>query len=165
MKIYKYIAVAAIALAFTGCDDFLDTESYTKKTTATFPKTDGDIEMLLTGSYAVMNSNCNAKTEEVPFMVFDIASDDRLGGGSTSNRGAQSADRLLKRDNKWMEVTWDYRYRGIYNTNTILELVDNVESWPNEERGSLPSRVLLFQPCAAVRRMSDAFENGCGEPA
>ncbi len=134
MKIYKYIAVAAIALAFTGCDDFLDTESYTKKTTATFPKTDGDIEMLLTGSYAVMNSNCNAKTEEVPFMVFDIASDDRLGGGSTSNRGAQSADRLLKRDNKWMEVTWDYRYRGIYNTNTILELVDNVESWPNEER-------------------------------
>ncbi|MBP5367852.1 MAG: RagB/SusD family nutrient uptake outer membrane protein [Bacteroidales bacterium] len=135
MKINKlYIAAALAALALTGCDDFLDTESYTKKTTVTFPKTDGDIEMLLTGCYSIMNLNCNSKTEEVPFMVFDIASDDRLGGGSTSNRGAQSADRLLKRDNKWMEVTWEYRYKGIYNANTILELADQVESWASPER-------------------------------
>ncbi len=135
MKINKlYIAAALSALAFTGCDDFLDTESYTKKTTATFPETDGDIEMLLTGTYAIMNQNMNAKTEEVPFMVFDIASDDRLGGGSTSNRGAQSADRLLRRDNKWMEVTWEWRYKGIFNTNTILSLADNVTSWASESR-------------------------------
>lgn len=135
MKINKlYIAAAFTALALTGCDDFLDTESYTKKTTATFPETDGDIEMLLTGTYAIMNQNMNAKTEEVPFMVFDIASDDRLGGGSTSNRGAQSADRLLRRDNKWMEVTWEWRYKGIFNTNTILSLADNVTSWASESR-------------------------------
>ena len=63
MKINKlYIAAAFTALALTGCDDLLDTESYTKKTTASFPETDGDVEMLLTGTYAIMNQNMNAKT-------------------------------------------------------------------------------------------------------
>ena len=129
-----YFAAALSALMFVGCDDFLDTENYTKKDTEIMPRSEADIETLLAGCYSIMNANVYGKTEECPFFVFDIASDDRLGGGSTSNRGAQSADRLLKRDNQWMQETWKYRYDGIFRANSIFQLHDRVVSWTSEER-------------------------------
>ncbi len=140
-----YIAAAITALSLIGCDDFLDTESYTKATTVSFPKTDGDVEMMLTGCYAIMNQNMNGKTEEVPFFIFDIASDDRLGGGSTSNRGAQSADRLIKRDNIWMQETWRYRYSGIFRANTILHYADRVEWSSIENKNKLLGQVYFLR--------------------
>ncbi|MDD6003569.1 MAG: RagB/SusD family nutrient uptake outer membrane protein [Bacteroidales bacterium] len=135
MKVrHFYIAAALVSIVLSGCDTFLDTESYTKKTTEKMPESEGDIEALLAGCYSIMNANVYGKTEECPFFVFDLASDDRLGGGSTSNRGAQSADRLLKRDNEWMQETWRYRYQGIFRANTILQLSDKVTNWSSEDR-------------------------------
>ncbi|MBO6063221.1 MAG: RagB/SusD family nutrient uptake outer membrane protein, partial [Bacteroidales bacterium] len=60
---------------------------------------------------------------------FDIASDDRLGGGSQSNIGAQGVDRLMNSYVNWMNPCWENRYKGINRANSALETIDNVTEW------------------------------------
>ena len=54
MKKYFYIATIA-AFMLSGCEDFLDTENYTKKNTGNFPETVEDIDMMLNGVYVSLN--------------------------------------------------------------------------------------------------------------
>ncbi len=128
MKIAKYIYAAIAAITVCGCEDFLDTECYTKKTTATFPETQDDAVQMITGIYSTLN-NAIDQPDENAFYVFDLASDDRLGGGSTSNRNAQSSDRLINKQTSWFGNYWAIRYAGIYRANTAIETIDNVKKW------------------------------------
>ena len=105
------IAVAAIVLA-CSCDDFLDTENLTMKDTSNFPVNETDAVQMVNGIYSIMNRNL-ADPEEDPFFIFDIAGDDRLGGGSQSNIGAQGVDRLMNAYVDWMKPMWQQRYAGI----------------------------------------------------
>ena len=126
------IAAAACLLLIGGCDDFLDTQSLTKKNTSNFPINETDAIQMVNGIYAVMNSNIKNITED-PFMLFDLASDDRLGGGSQSNTPAQAADRLMNSSISWLEPCWKYRYMGINRANNALETMDNVQSWSSDK--------------------------------
>ena len=121
------IAVAAIVLA-CSCDDFLDTENLTMKDTSNFPVNETDAVQMVNGIYSVMNRNL-ADPEEDPFFIFDIAGDDRLGGGSQSNIGAQGVDRLMNAYVDWMKPLWKQRYAGINRANNALETIDNVTEW------------------------------------
>ena len=114
-----------------ACDDFLDTENLTMKDTANFPINETDATQMVNGIYSVMNRNL-ADPEEDPFFIFDIASDDRLGGGSQSNIGAQGVDRLMNAYVDWMKPLWQQRYAGINRANFALESIDNVTSWNSE---------------------------------
>ena len=126
------IAAAACLLLVGGCDDFLETQSLTKKNTSNFPINETDAIQMVNGIYAVMNSNIKNITED-PFMLFDLASDDRLGGGSQSNTPAQAADRLMNSSISWLEPCWKYRYMGINRANNALETMDNVQSWSSDK--------------------------------
>jgi hypothetical protein len=133
--IYKFKPLfAALLLLFVmaGCEDFLDTESYTKKNTSNFPTTEEEAQAMITGIYMTMNDLIR-DPEAHPFMIFDIASDDRLGGGSTSNVGAQSMDRLLNNKISWLEALWQARYAGIYRANNAIEALDNIQSWSSDK--------------------------------
>jgi hypothetical protein len=101
MKKLIYIIAASIFL-FAGCENFLDTESYTKKNTSNFPATQADAEQMITGIYATMN-DLIANPESHPFFIYEMAGDDRFGGGSTSNRGSQSMDRLMNAGVSFLE--------------------------------------------------------------
>ena len=90
-KIKYIIASLFCVMLFAACDDFLDTDNLTMKDTSNFPLNETDAYQMVNGIYAVMNRNL-ADPEEDPFFIFDIASDDRLGGGSQSNIGAQGVD-------------------------------------------------------------------------
>jgi len=127
MKRLTYIIAASIFL-FAGCESFLDTESYTKKNTSNFPATQSDAELMITGIYASMN-DLIADPESHPFYIFEMAGDDRLGGGSTSNRGAQSYDRLLNAGISFSESLWREWYSGIFRANNAIETMDNVTEW------------------------------------
>ena len=127
------IATAVCLLMLGGCDDFLDTQSLTKKDTSNFPVNETDATQMVNGIYVMLNNNL-ADPEEDPFFVFDIASDDRLGGGSQSNIGAQGVDRLLNAYLSWMEPLWLCRYAGINRANNALETIDNVTKWTSESR-------------------------------
>jgi len=128
MKIAKYIYAALGAIMVCSCNDFLDTENYTKKTTASFPLTQNDAVQMITGIYSTLN-NAIDQPDQTAFYVFDLAGDDRLGGGSTSNRNAQSSDRLMNKTTSWFRDFWTVRYSGIYRANTAIETMDNVEKW------------------------------------
>ena len=132
-KNFLYLITAAACLLLVGgCDDFLETQSLTKKNTSNFPINETDAIQMVNGIYAVMNSNIKNITED-PFMLFDLASDDRLGGGSQSNTPAQAADRLMNSSISWLEPCWKYRYMGINRANNALETMDNVQSWSSDK--------------------------------
>ena len=46
------------AVAFSSCEDMLDTTNYTEKTTATFPESYDDAQQMIAGVYASMASVC-----------------------------------------------------------------------------------------------------------
>jgi hypothetical protein len=137
-KTFIHIIASFSILTLSSCEDFLDTESFVKKNTSNFPRTQEDAVQMITGIYVTMNDLIR-DPEEHPFMVFDIASDDRLGGGSTSNVGAQSMDRLLNNKISWFENLWRTRYAGIFRANNAIETLDNIKSWKDEK---IKSRLL-----------------------
>ena len=127
-NIFYLIAASLCVMFLAGCDDFLDTKSLTKKDTSNFPMNETDAFQMVNGIYVMMNNNL-ADPEEDPFFIFDIASDDRLGGGSQSNIGAQGVDRLMNSYIDWMKPLWLCRYAGINRANNALETIDNVTGW------------------------------------
>ena len=130
-KIKYIIASLFCVMLFAACDDFLDTDNLTMKDTSNFPLNETDAYQMVNGIYAVMNRNL-ADPEEDPFFIFDIASDDRLGGGSQSNIGAQGVDRLMNAYVDWMKPLWQQRYAGINRANNALESIDKVANWTSE---------------------------------
>ena len=132
-KTILYLIAASLCVMFLGgCDKFLDTQSLTKKDTSNFPMNETDAIQMVNGIYVMMNNNL-ADPEEDPFFIFDIASDDRLGGGSQSNIGAQGVDRLMNSYIDWMKPLWQCRYAGINRANNALETIDNVETWSSDK--------------------------------
>ena len=132
-NILYLIAASLFVMFLAGCDDFLDTKSLTKKDTSNFPMNETDATQMVNGIYVMMNNNL-ADPEEDPFFIFDIASDDRLGGGSQSNIGAQGVDRLMNAYIDWMKPLWQCRYAGINRANNALETIDNVTDWSNASK-------------------------------
>ena len=131
-KIKYIIASLFCMMLFVACDDFLDTQNLTMKDTSNFPVNETDAFQMVNGIYSVMNRNL-ADPEEDPFFIFDIASDDRLGGGSQSNIGAQGVDRLMNAYVDWMKPLWQQRYAGINRANNALETIDNVTTWSSDK--------------------------------
>lgn len=128
-KNFLHIAVAGLGLlVLGGCNDFLTMQNLTKKDTSNFPANETEARQMVNGIYGVMNLNMENITED-PFMLFDLASDDRLGGGSQSNTQAQSADRLMNNSVSWLEPLWKYRYMGIFRANNAIENMDKVTEW------------------------------------
>lgn len=131
-RIYMIFALLVSAGVFIGCDSFLDTENLTKKDTSNFPKTEDDAKQMIAGIYAVMNNGLE-EPESDPFFVFELAGDDRLGGGSQSNFPAQSLDRLMNCKISAFEPFWRTRYAGIFRANSAIATMDNVASWTSEK--------------------------------
>jgi len=130
-KIIYIIAVGFLLLS--ACENFLDSENLTKKDTSSFPSTETDAIQMIAGIYSTMNNAVNFPDEN-PFYVFEIAGDDRLGGGSTSNRNAQSADRLLNCKVSTFENVWTIRYSGIFRANNAILTIDNVQKWDSKNK-------------------------------
>ena len=161
----KYLVASALCvMLFAACDDFLDTDNLTMKDTSNFPINETDATQMVNGIYSVMNRNL-ADPEEDPFFIFDIASDDRLGGGSQSNIGAQGVDRLMNSYVDWMKPLWQQRYAGINRANSALETIDNVKEWSSKKKknqlkkktnccvrfiSSVPGTTLIWLRCSMV---------------
>ena len=124
-----YMSLAALMLA--SCEDFLDTESYTKKNTGNFPSTPADAEQMLTGVYSSLNK-INGNPSSTGFIIAEMASDDRLGGGGTGRSDNQGYDHLMRINDTQQDHLWSVRYGGIYRANLLLESIDKVTGWESE---------------------------------
>lgn len=124
-RIHIYMCLAC-ALTLASCDDFLDADNLVKKDSSSVPTSLTDCDQLVTGIYASMNNLMN-DVDQSPFFIFEMAGDDRFGGGSTSNTAAQSADRLLMKSDSFYESLWKRRYEGIFRANFALGSIPGVE--------------------------------------
>lgn len=131
----NYIMMAAVAgLAFTSCEDMLDTTNWTGATTDNYPAAASDLDLLLTGAYSCLNQYGGGDNQGVgiPFMIFNLMSDECFGGGGTSDQKPQAANQLLINDEATYMRTWESTYCGIARANTIISAVDNFD-WTGQE--------------------------------
>ena len=121
-KLIFSIAIAG-ALFATSCDDLLDTENYSKADTSSFPKTEQDAEQIVTSCYNTLILLCSNKVESHTVYTHMIMSDDMYGGGSTSNIGAQSFDRLMISDTEFFSTAWTDYFKGVFRCNYALQAI------------------------------------------
>lgn len=127
MKKILYTSVLACGLLFaSSCDDYLDTENYSKTDTSSFPKTQDDAEQIVNSIYSTL-SLIYEQTEQTSILVSNVASDEMYGGGSTSNTGAQGIDRLMFKESELFQFPWRFYYRGIFRANYALEAIPLID--------------------------------------
>jgi len=132
----KVLYIAASALLFTSCESFLDTESYTKKTTGNYPVTEKDAIQMVTGVYATLNKSI-ANCQNTYFYLSELAADDRFGGGGENDKDMQVMDHLLYTNIDRFQSFWTDRYSGINRANMAIANLDKVanETMRNQMMG------------------------------
>ncbi|WP_026474430.1 RagB/SusD family nutrient uptake outer membrane protein [Alkaliflexus imshenetskii] len=129
MKKILYLLIAG--LLFVGCEDFLDSDPLTDKTSANFPQTADDAKQMMAGIYTIMN-NLQHQVDRSPFFIWEVASDDKLGGGGMNDIQAQSYETFQFSDNEMLAHSWSVLYLGIHRANFAIEnmglLADDVVS-------------------------------------
>jgi len=132
----KVLYIAASALLFTSCESFLDTESYTKKTTGNYPVTEKDAIQMVTGVYATLNKSI-ANCQNTYFYLSELAADDRFGGGGENDKDMQVMDHLLYTNINRFQSFWTDRYSGINRANMAIANLDKVanETMRNQMMG------------------------------
>lgn len=81
-RIFIYL-LASISLWNLSCSDFLETDNLTKKDSSNFPVSPEDATPSLYGAYSIMLAFDAAVH---PFMIGEILSDNRFGGGDRMTR-------------------------------------------------------------------------------
>ena len=128
----KIILYLLPVILLVGCNDFLDTESYTKKNTDNFPINQEDAQQITSAIYSSLKSQIgSARTSH--FFVADMVGDERFGGGSRSNRESQCIDRLQSSEESLFRNFWATCYAGIFRTNSAIVNWKNITEWKNPE--------------------------------
>jgi len=128
----KYITMVAVAgLAFTACDDFLDSENYTQANTSNFPASANDLNSELAALYGVMNQ-FSTDPLQTYFMVNNLMSDDCNGGGGTGDVECHAISHLTSSKEALYDNAWHSTYVGIARANAIIASVDAFD-WTGQE--------------------------------
>ena len=144
-KIKKYIGkiglVALVCCTMSSCENFLDTTDFTNKNDSNFPRTEADLNTLLTGIYGTMASNVEVGT----FQIGSWTSDDQFGGGGMTDMRNHGLTTLLKSTDNMIDNSWSNLYSGIYNTNKLLEIVDDVEFKNESDRSRVKGEAYFMR--------------------
>jgi hypothetical protein len=136
----KKLAIYFLAPLFllTSCEDFLTVNSYTSYDSSTFPKSEQDVIDLLTGVYSNLNRLLlQVNGESTYFMISELFSDDRFGGGGRNDINTQAYNHLLAAQRNHMANLWTWSYRGISRANVVLEELEKVEFERQETKDKL----------------------------
>ena len=122
-------ATIACALALVSCqnvDSLLDTTNYQAYDTSNFPKTETDAEQVVVGIYNVLPSFYRSPTTTNIYNN-SIASDEMLGGSSTSGTGPQSTDRFMEESADSSQDNLERSYKGIFRANFAMESISEMD--------------------------------------
>ena len=136
----KYILSALVvstAIAFTSCNDMLDTDPrVTELTQATFPGKPGDVEALNAATYSIMNTLGGGDQSGIlnnPFYWWSLMSDDCYGSGGLQDNVAKSLHHFTTASANQYEQDFILLYGGISRANNQIETIDNVE-WTEAQK-------------------------------
>ncbi|MDE6817647.1 MAG: RagB/SusD family nutrient uptake outer membrane protein, partial [Muribaculaceae bacterium] len=148
-NLYKYCAVAALALTATSCANFLEADPKGQLVTENFFQSQNDLEMAINAlyfnvAYAQTNSN-----PTIP----QLQGDD-ITSTTGSNKGAYlSADAFEEpSDYKGVEALWLNQYRIIQAANLVIDNADRVpttEEYINLAKGN----AYFWRACAYYQRV------------
>lgn len=160
MKKYIYFTLLSVLL-LSSCENFLDTESYTKKNTGNFPETSEDIDMMLNAIYVTLNHMAGQKGSPHPntshFYTAEIASDDRFGGGGIADKNFQMADKLMNYTPSFFEPFWQASYEGIFRANMLLESIDKTTGWDSEDNKKQTAGETYFMRALLYFQLAQLF--------
>lgn len=128
------------AAALSGCDDFLDSKSYTSKDSSNFPVSETDVNQMVAAVYNSTFYQQWANNDCAEYLTWaNLASDDMYGGGGMNDQRTQALDHLLVNDIKDMAQLWTAGYEAIARANSALDAVGNIadEDLRNQTKGEL----------------------------
>lgn len=152
-----FIIAAAAMLAFTSCEDFLDSQDYTGKNSTNFPTTNEDVDKMVAAVYkSCFYGPFQGNNLEQYFSVANIMSDDMFGGAGLGDPWWQALDKLMYAQTNQMQDLWTYAYETIARANAALGVVDNIadEETRNQTKGEL-----LFMRAYSYYYLVLAFNN------
>ena len=122
-------AITVCVLALVSCekvDSFLDTQDYQHYNTSNFPKTETDAEQVVVGIYNILADFYKSPTNTNIYRN-SVASDEMLGGSSTSGTGPQSTDRFMEESADSSQDNLERSYKGIFRCNWALESISEMD--------------------------------------
>ena len=155
-KLIYTVFALFLVIIFTSCENFLDTENYTKQNTGNFPKSLDDAKKSLTGIYSTF-SLAISNPHETHFYMSELASDDRFGGGGENDKDMQGFDHLMNTKPNRFGNYWEARYRGIFRANMALETLDNAEGWESEAQKNQFKGEIYFLRALFFFELSQTF--------
>lgn len=148
---------AAALLAFSSCDNFLDSQDYTGKNSTNFPSTNEDVDKMVAAVYkSCFYGPFQGNNLEQYFSVANIMSDDMFGGAGLGDPWWQALDKLMYAQTNQMQDLWTYAYETIARANAALGVIDNIadEDTRNQTKGEL-----LFMRAYSYYYLVLAFNN------
>jgi hypothetical protein len=158
MKNIYFLAFGIFVLMLSACESFLDTENYTQKNTSNYPKTLTDAKQVVTGVYNNLNV-VYANPQNTFFMVAELASDDRLGGGGANDQILQTSDLLMNLPSNTRDQFWIDRYAGIQRANTAIKTLPNCEGYESEAQKNQMIGEAYFLRAFYYYELASLFEN------
>lgn len=136
----KFIAMAAavsLALSFSACDDFLDSENYTEANSGNYPGSASDLNKELAALYGCLNQISNNPLN-APFFVNILASDDCNGAGGTGDVESHAAGHLMVTNTNYYGAdekvgAWHVIYVAISRANAILYTDESIMAGIDEK--------------------------------
>ena len=128
-KLINFIAIALLASVLSGCEDFLDSKSYTTKDTNSFPLFEDDANMLVNGVYAMLNVS-HAQGINSWLFIAEMVCDDRLGGGGKNDIAGQAIAHLMTTSPDQFNDFWRDHYRGISRANQAIAALEIMADGP-----------------------------------
>ena len=152
----KIIFLLITTLTLISCDSFLDSDNMVQKDTSNYPKNAKEVEELLTGTYSILPS---VNVNQCTFFVSELLSDDRLGGGAAVDRSWAALDQMKKVNDNMFSDLWKKMYYGIYRTNLLLEVIDNIQVWSTPQQKDIIKAEAHFLRAYFYLELSRTFGN------
>lgn len=121
------IIFSLLALILTGCESFLNTDNLIEKDTSNYPTNESEIMTLLTGVYSAARYMEMDENARCGFVVAEVLSDDRFGGGGPDDADWASLEKFELSDPNMFRDTWSNAYRSIFRANMLLASIEMIE--------------------------------------
>ncbi len=151
----KIFFIISAALLLCSCNDFLDTENLTKKTTANFPGTEKEANEMLVAIYANLEFEDPETSSE--YYIAQLASDDCLGGNLSASNNCATNFLLYKNNLNGFSGIWSRCYRLINRANNALASFPNCQKWSSEQEKNRLYGEAYFLRAVAYYELAQVF--------
>jgi hypothetical protein len=144
----KIFLLLLTVVVIAGCSEsFLDTVPLTSKTNNDFYQTPSDMDQALTAAYVTMvtNANTGSVLNNYPFVISELMSDDRFGGGGDNDLTPRAiCDFKIDGSDMYLGA-WKRYYTGIYRCNMILENIDKPKWTSQAQKGKVEGQARFLR--------------------